>query len=77
MDAAREAGPTSSWSPLTTIARRQDFDYGAAPVEQKKKAEARKKRNPPISKIKMRPNIDVHDYEVARRSAASSMKATR
>ena len=56
------------------------LDYGKFKFqEQKKKTEARKKQKiVELKEIKLRPNIDIHDYEVkARRRAASSRKATR
>ncbi len=67
LDAAREAGmdlvmvaPTNE-PPVVKIA-----DYGKQRfAEQKKKAEARKKqKSADLKEIKMRPNIDTHDYEV-------------
>ncbi len=47
------------------------LDYGKYKYEeQKKKNEARKKQKViDVKEIKMRPNIDVHDYEVKMRSA--------
>jgi translation initiation factor IF-3 len=46
------------------------LDYGKLKyAEQKKKAEARKKqKTQDIKEIKMRPNIDTHDYEVKTRA---------
>jgi len=46
------------------------LDYGKLKYqEQKKKAEARKKqKTQDIKEIKMRPNIDTHDYEVKSRA---------
>lgn len=46
------------------------MDYGRFKfLEQKKAAEARKKQKTvEIKEIKMRPNIDIHDYEVKMRS---------
>ena len=46
------------------------LDFGKLKYqEQKKKAEARKKQKTvEIKEIKMRPNIDIHDYEVKARS---------
>jgi translation initiation factor IF-3 len=67
LDAAKEAGldlvmvaPTND-PPVVKIA-----DYGKQRfAEQKKKAEARKKqKSADLKEIKMRPNIDTHDYEV-------------
>ena len=70
LDAAKEAGLD-----LVMVAPDNDppvvkiSDYGKQRfAEQKKKAEARRSRSPPISEIKLRPNIDKHDYEVKGRS---------
>ena len=71
LDKAQEAGldlveiaPNSS-PPVCKI-----LDYGKYKYQaQKKAAEARKKqRTVEIKEIKMRPNIDVHDYDVKMRS---------
>jgi translation initiation factor IF-3 len=70
-DAAREAGLD-----LVEVAPDADppvvkiLDYGKQRfAEQKKKAEARKKqRSADLKEIKMRPNIDEHDYEVKAKS---------
>jgi translation initiation factor IF-3 len=67
LDAAREAGldlvevAPDADPPVVKIA-----DYGKQRFqEQKKKAEARKKqKSADLKEIKMRPNIDKHDYEV-------------
>jgi len=56
------------------------MDYGKYKYQaQKKAAEARKKtKTVEVKEIKMRPNIDEHDYEVkCVRSAGSSRRATR
>ena len=56
------------------------LDYGKYKYQaQKKAAEARKKQSTvEIKEIKMRPNIDTHDYDVKMRSmTGSSRKATR
>jgi translation initiation factor IF-3 len=71
LDKAQEAGldlveiaPNSS-PPVCKI-----LDYGKYKYQaQKKAAEARKKqRTVEIKEIKMRPNIDIHDYQVKMRS---------
>jgi translation initiation factor IF-3 len=67
LDAAREAGldlvevAPDGDPPVVKIS-----DYGKQRfLEQKKKAEARKKqKSADLKEIKMRPNIDTHDYEV-------------
>ena len=67
LDAAREAGLD-----LVMVAPDNDppvvkiSDYGKQRfAEQKKKAEARKKqKSADLKEIKLRPNIDMHDYEV-------------
>jgi translation initiation factor IF-3 len=56
------------------------LDYGKFKFqEQKKKNEARKRQKVvELKEIKLRPNIDIHDYEVkAKAMTASSKKATR
>ncbi len=71
LDAAKEAGLD-----LVMVAPDNDppvvkiSDYGKQRfAEQKKKAEARKKqKSADLKEIKLRPNIDKHDYEVKGRS---------
>ena len=71
LDAAKEAGldlvmvAPDNDPPVVKIA-----DYGKQRfAEQKKKAEARKKqKSADLKEIKLRPNIDKHDYEVKGRS---------
>ncbi len=71
LDAASEAGLD-----LVEVSQNQDtpvckiLDYGKLKFEeQKKKAAARKKqRQSDLKEIKMRPNIDKHDYEVKTKS---------
>ena len=71
LELAREAGldlveiAPNSQPPVTKI-----LDYGRFKYQsQKKAAEARKKQKTvEIKEIKMRPNIDTHDYEVKMRS---------
>ncbi|HZP19344.1 MAG TPA: translation initiation factor IF-3 [Bauldia sp.] len=71
LEMAREAGldlveiAPNSVPPVAKI-----LDYGRFKYQsQKKQAEARKKQKTvEIKEIKMRPNIDVHDYEVKMRS---------
>ncbi|MGD2133330.1 MAG: translation initiation factor IF-3 [Maricaulaceae bacterium] len=67
LDAAREAGLD-----LVEVAPNADppvckiLDFGKLKYqEQKKKSEAKKKQKTvDVKEVKMRPNIDVHDYEV-------------
>ncbi len=53
------------------------MDYGRAKFQaQKKAAEARKKQKTvDIKEIKLRPNIDQHDYDVKMRNVAKFLKA--
>jgi translation initiation factor IF-3 len=81
MEAAEEAGldlveivPNAN-PPVCKI-----LDYGKFKFqEQKKKNEARKRQKVvELKEIKLRPNIDIHDYEVkAKAMIASSRRATR
>ena len=67
LDAARDAGlDLVEVSPNTEPPVCKILDYGKLRfLEQKKKAEARKKqKTADLKEIKMRPNIDTHDYEV-------------
>jgi translation initiation factor IF-3 len=67
IDAARDAGlDLVEVSPNTEPPVCKILDYGKLRfLEQKKKAEARKKqKTADLKEIKMRPNIDTHDYEV-------------
>jgi translation initiation factor IF-3 len=67
LDAAREVGlDLVEVSPNADPPVCKIVDYGKLRYqEQKKKAEARKKQKTvEIKEIKMRPNIDVHDYQV-------------
>lgn len=67
LDAAREAGlDLVEVSPNADPVVCKIVDYGKLRfLEQKKKAEARKKqKTADLKEIKMRPNIDTHDYEV-------------
>ena len=72
LDAASEAGldlvqvSAEGSDPVVT----KIIDYGKLRFqEQKKKAEARKRQKTvDVKEIKMRPNIDTHDYEVKSRS---------
>ncbi len=67
LDAARDAGlGLVEVSPNTEPPVCKILDYGKLRfLEQKKKAEARKKqKTADLKEIKMRPNIDKHDYEV-------------
>lgn len=73
LDAAQEAGLD-----LVEVSGNQDvpvckiIDYGKLKFEeQKKKAAARKKqKSADLKEIKMRPNIDTHDYMVKTKSMA-------
>jgi translation initiation factor IF-3 len=67
IEAAQQAGlDLVEVSPNTEPPVCKILDYGKLKYqEQKKKTEARKKqRTAQVKEIKMRPNIDVHDYEV-------------
>lgn len=67
LDAARDAGlDLVEVSPNAEPPVCKILDYGKLRfLEQKKKAEARKKqKTADLKEIKMRPNIDTHDYEV-------------
>ena len=67
LEAAQEAGmDLVEVSPNQEVPVCKILDYGKLRFnEQKKKAEARKKqRTADLKEIKMRPNIDTHDYEV-------------
>lgn len=71
LDAAREAGlDLVEVSPNATTPVVKILDFGKLKYqEQKKKAEARKKqKTQDVKEIKMRPNIDTHDYEVKTRA---------
>ena len=71
LDAARDAGlDLVEVSPNAEPPVCKILDYGKLRfLEQKKKAEARKKqKTADLKEIKMRPNIDVHDYEVKTRA---------
>ena len=71
LDAAREAGMD-----LVEVSPNQDvpvvkiLDYGKLRFEERKKKAAAKKKqkNSELKEIKMRPNIDTHDYEVKRKA---------
>lgn len=67
LEAAEEAGlDLVEVSPNADPPVCKVIDYGKLKYqEQKKKAEARKKqKTQDVKEIKMRPNIDVHDYQV-------------
>ena len=71
LDAARDAGlDLVEVSPNAETPVCKILDYGKLRfLEQKKKAEARKKqKTADLKEIKMRPNIDTHDYEVKTRA---------
>ena len=71
MDAARDAGlDLVEVSPNADPPVCKIQDYGKVRfAEQKKKAEARKKqKTADLKEIKMRPNIDTHDYQVKARA---------
>ena len=67
LEAAQEAGlDLVEVSPNASPPVCKIIDYGKLKYqEQKKKAEAKKKqKTQDVKEIKMRPNIDVHDYQV-------------
>ena len=71
LDAAEEAGlDLVEVSPNQDVPVCKIIDYGKLRYEeQKKKAAAKKKqKSVELKEIKMRPNIDVHDYEVKTKS---------
>ena len=71
LDAASEAGlDLVEVSPNQDVPVCKIIDYGKLRYEeQKKKAAAKKKqKSVELKEIKMRPNIDVHDYEVKTKS---------
>jgi len=71
LDAARDAGlDLVEVSPNADPPVCKILDYGKLRfLEQKKKAEARKKqKTADLKEVKMRPNIDTHDYEVKTRA---------
>ena len=71
LDAAAEAGlDLVEVSPNQEVPVCKIIDYGKLHYEeQKKKAAAKKKqKSAELKEIKMRPNIDTHDYEVKTRS---------
>jgi translation initiation factor IF-3 len=71
LEAAREAGlDLVEVSPNANPPVVKILDFGKLKYqEQKKKAEARKKqRTQDVKEIKMRPNIDTHDYDVKKRA---------
>ena len=71
LDAAKAAGlDLVEVSPNVEVPVCKILDYGKLKFEsQKKKAAARKKqKSADLKEIKMRPNIDTHDYEVKKRS---------
>ena len=71
LDAASEAGlDLVEVSPNQEVPVCKIIDYGKLRYEeQKKKAAAKKKqKSAELKEIKMRPNIDTHDYEVKTRS---------
>ena len=67
LDAAREASmDLVEVSPNQEVPVVKILDYGKLRFEERKKKAAAKKKqkNSELKEIKMRPNIDVHDYEV-------------
>ena len=67
LDAAREAAmDLVEVSPNQEVPVVKILDYGKLRFEERKKKAAAKKKqkNSELKEIKMRPNIDVHDYEV-------------
>ncbi len=78
LDAAREAGldlvEVSGGSQPTVV---KILDYGKLRFEeQKKRAAAKKKQKAAdLKEIKMRPNIDTHDYEVKKKAMTRFFEA--
>jgi translation initiation factor IF-3 len=71
LDAAREAGmDLVEVSPDQEVPVVKILDYGKLRFEERKKKAAAKKKqkNSELKEIKMRPNIDTHDYDVKKRS---------
>jgi len=71
LDAAREAGmDLVEVSPNQEIPVVKILDYGKLRFEERKKKAAakRKQKSSELKEIKMRPNIDTHDYEVKKRA---------
>ena len=70
LDAAAEAGlDLVEVSPNQEVPVCKIIDYGKLRYEEQKKAAAKKKqKSAELKEIKMRPNIDTHDYEVKTRS---------
>lgn len=67
LDAAREAGmDLVEVSPNQEVPVVKILDYGKLRFEERKKKAAAKKKqkNAELKEIKMRPNIDTHDYQV-------------
>jgi len=78
LDAARDAKlDLVEVSPNQEVPVCKIVDYGKLKFEnQKKKAAARKKqKSADLKEIKMRPNIDTHDYEVKARNIARFFQA--
>jgi len=71
LDAAREAGmDLVEVSPNQEVPVVKILDYGKLRFEERKKKAAAKKKqkSSELKEIKMRPNIDTHDYEVKKRA---------
>lgn len=71
LDAAREAAmDLVEVSPDQEVPVVKILDYGKLRFEERKKKAAAKKKqkSSELKEIKMRPNIDTHDYEVKKRS---------
>lgn len=78
LDAAREAGmDLVEVSPNQEVPVVKILDYGKLRFEERKKKAAAKKKqkSSELKEIKMRPNIDKHDYEVKSRSMARFFEA--
>ena len=73
LDAAREAGmDLVEVSPNQEVPVVKILDYGKLRFEERKKKAAAKKKqkSSELKEIKMRPNIDTHDYEVKAKAMA-------
>ena len=78
LDAAREAAmDLVEVSPDQEVPVVKILDYGKLRFEERKKKAAAKKKqkSSELKEIKMRPNIDTHDYEVKSRSMARFFEA--
>jgi hypothetical protein len=80
LDAAREASmDLVEVSPNQEVPVVKILDYGKLRFEERKKKAAAKKKqkNSELKEIKMRPNIDTHDYEVKAKAMTRFFEAGR